>query len=83
MQLKDSFAIASPSPELFSSVLEGTPFKNLSNSFLQIKLYLLFPILFGALTAYVFVQEYQDRTIIHLFTLPESRTKILLTKITP
>lgn len=47
---------------------------------LQVNLSLLFPILFGALTAYTFVQEYQDRTIIHLFTLPESRTRILIAK---
>lgn len=47
---------------------------------LQINLSLLFPILFGALTAYVFVQEYQDRTIINLFTLPQSRAKILVAK---
>ncbi|MDQ7095726.1 ABC transporter permease [Desulfosporosinus sp. PR] len=47
---------------------------------LQVNLSLLFPILFGALTAYTFVQEYQDRTIINLFTLPESRVKILLAK---
>ncbi|WP_273484327.1 ABC transporter permease [Desulforamulus ruminis] len=47
---------------------------------LQVNLSLLFPILFGALSAYAFVQEYQDRTIINLFTLPESRAKILLAK---
>lgn len=46
----------------------------------QVNLSLLFPILFGALTAYAFVQEYQDRTIINLFILPESRAKILLAK---
>lgn len=48
---------------------------------LQVNLSLLFPILFGALTGYVFVQEYQDRTIINLFTLPESRARMLFAKI--
>lgn len=48
---------------------------------LQINLSLLFPILFGALTAYVFVQEYHDRTIINLLTLPQKRTHIFLAKL--
>lgn len=48
---------------------------------LQVNLSLIFPIVFGALAAYVFVQEYQDRTIINLFTLPQSRVKILFAKL--
>lgn len=48
---------------------------------LQVNLSLIFPILFGALTAYVFVQEYQDRTVITLFTLPHRRSSIFLAKI--
>lgn len=47
---------------------------------LQVDLSLIYPIVFGALAAYVFVQEYQDRTIINLFTLPVTRTQIAWAK---
>lgn len=47
---------------------------------LQVDLSLIYPIIFGALAAYVFVQEYQDRTIINLFTLPVTRSQVAWAK---
>lgn len=47
----------------------------------QVNISLIYPIIFGALAAYVFVQEYTDRTIVSLLTLPVSRTRIALTKL--
>jgi len=47
---------------------------------LQVDLSLIYPIIFGALAAYVFVQEYEDRTIINLFTLPVTRAQVAWVK---
>lgn len=47
---------------------------------LQVDLSLIYPIIFGSLAAYVFVQEYQDRTIINLFTLPVTRAQVAWAK---
>jgi bacitracin transport system permease protein len=47
---------------------------------MQINHLFIFPLTFGALTAFVFVQEYQTKVIVNLFTLPVSRTAIILSK---
>jgi bacitracin transport system permease protein len=47
---------------------------------LQINHLFIFPLAFGALTAFTFVQEYQHRTVINLFTMPNSRATLMMAK---
>ena len=47
---------------------------------LQVDHLFIFPLLFSSLTAFVFVHEFQTRSIIPLFTLPIKRTKIVTLK---
>ncbi|SHE79451.1 bacitracin transport system permease protein [Seinonella peptonophila] len=46
----------------------------------QVNHLFIFPLLFGSLTAFIFVHEFQTKSIINLYTLPKSRTTILLAK---
>lgn len=47
---------------------------------LQVNHLFIFPLTFGALTAFTFVQEYQHRTVINLFTMPNSRATLMVAK---
>lgn len=48
---------------------------------LQVNHLMVLPILFGALAAYVFVQEYQGGAFANLYTLPVSRIAVALSKL--
>lgn len=47
---------------------------------MQVNHLFIFPLTFSALSAFIFLQEYQTRAIINLYTLPVSRTFITLSK---
>lgn len=47
---------------------------------MQVNHLFVFPLTFSALTAFLFVQEYQTGAVINLYTLPVSRTTIMLAK---
>lgn len=47
---------------------------------MQVNHLFVFPLTFSALTAFIFVQEYQTGAVINLYTLPVSRTTIMLAK---
>lgn len=47
---------------------------------MQINHLFVFPLAFSALSAFIFVQEYQTGAIINLYTLPVSRKSIILSK---
>lgn len=47
---------------------------------MQVNHLFVFPLIFSALSAFIFVQEYQTGAVINLYTLPVSRRSIILSK---